>query len=438
MHAVDHLPTILNFRAVMLVSLVLLVGSAVYLLARVYRVYWVFAALACLMFPPIFESAYFFNDNVLSAGLSTLALALFWTRLTLPATAVSAILLGLAAATRPDTLFVVPAFAVLMWFELPDWRTRFRHALVAAPIVAIIPLATYAAFGLSYFDIFAVAPRAIALWDRHQGLLAYVRHAIYGLALPGMIALPLGLGSFLLHRRWREVCLCLFVPLLYFFAYGVSLFELRYLLPLTPFLVIAVAEGARVALRSRGIARGALAAAFGLAFVLSFAPLVKLPYWRLSPLGIDADGPRPIIGRVWSPLVWSLWLGDLNGGVATLDDAIDREAVDGKTLLVVSGHWNPDRLLDLLLIERGFTPQPNSLPSSCNATAEKFTRQGATVIHVTSPHPLRPTPPRGRHLERRRPAMRARTGLGPRRCARIGMARRRLSANPVGSHAPHR
>ena len=185
MRAVDHLPTIVNFRVVMLASLALLVGSAITILRRVYRVHPAFGALACLMFPPIFESAYFFNDNVLSAGLSTLALALFWTRHTVPATSAAAVLLGLAATTRPDALFIVPAFAVLIWFELPAWRVRFWHTLVAAPIVAIIPLATYAAFGLSYLDIFAVAPRAIALWDRHQTGLALVRHAIYGLALPG-------------------------------------------------------------------------------------------------------------------------------------------------------------------------------------------------------------------------------------------------------------
>ncbi|MDB5379823.1 MAG: hypothetical protein JWR00_4269 [Rubritepida sp.] len=393
--ALDHLPTLVNFRLVMLASLALLVGSVVYLLARVYRVPPAFGALACLLFPPMFESAYFFNDNVLSAGLTTLALAVFWTRLSLPATAAAAVLMGLAAATRPDALFVLPAFAVLMWFELPSWRARFAHALLAAPLIALIPLAAYAAFGLNYLEIFPVASRAIALWDRQEGFVSLLRHAVYGLALPGMILLPLGLASFLAHRRWREVLLCMLVPLVYRAAYGRSLYELRYLLPLAPFIAIAIAEGGRAVLRARGLPRVALSVALALAVLSCLAPPVRVPSWQIARLGVDGDGPRPLIGRVWSPIIWARWLDDLNGGIAAMDDAIEqdaqRDSAQGERPRVfVSTHWNSDRLLDLLLLEHGFTPRHHGLPEACRSVAKVLMRGGATVIHVRTHLPFVP------------------------------------------------
>ncbi len=387
LHAVDQFTTVVNFRLLMLASLALLAGSTVAILVRIYRVRPAWAVLTCLLFPPMFESAYFFNDNVLSAGLSTLALLLFWRGRSLPATAAAAILLGLAVATRPDAAFLAPAFAVLMWFELSDWRTRIRHALLAAPIVATIPIGVYAAFGLSYFQIFTVVSRALSLWNNDERLSIYAVHAVHGLALPGMIALPLGLGAFLYRRQWREVCLCVVVPLIYLVAYGRALHELRYLLPLSPFLAIAVAEGGRVVWRSAGRLQAGLSAAFALAFLACLLPAVELPYWRLGTLRADNDGPRPIIGRAWSPLVWLHWLDNLNAGVAVLDGVVE-QAGPGTTTVIVSDYWNPDRLVDLILIEHGFAPARTEVPAACRDIAELFRRGSSSVLHVRAHIPF--------------------------------------------------
>lgn len=376
---VTGLPSLVNLRLIMLASLLVLVGSIVHILRRRYGVPPLLGCLACLLFPPIFESAYFFNDNVLSAALSTLALAVFWTGLSLPATAAAALLLGLATATRIDAAFIAPAFAVLLWFELPDWRTRLRHALVAAPIVALVPLAVYAAYGISYFEIFEVVPRAVALWNRPFGPGIWVAHALNGVSLPAMLALPLGIGSFLLRRRWREVWLCVAVPLLYLAAYGRSLFELRYLLPLAPFVAIAIVEGGRVALRSTGRQRTVLLASFAIAFAACFAPPVPITHWRLSS---DGDGPRPIVGRFWSPAAWSWWTGTLNGAITVLDGEVEQAGRAGGASVIVTSSWNSDRLVHLTLMERGFKERGDRVPAACRTVAELFTRGEATVLHV--------------------------------------------------------
>ena len=67
--------------------------------------------------------------------------------------------------------------------------------LVAAPIVAVIPVAVYAAFGISFFEIFQVVPRAVALWDREFAAGTWIGHALNGLSLPGLIAAPLGVAG---------------------------------------------------------------------------------------------------------------------------------------------------------------------------------------------------------------------------------------------------
>ena len=381
---VTGLPNVFVFRILMGLSLALLVGSIVYILRRFYGVRPTYGVLVCLLFPPIFESAYFFNDNVMAAGFSTLALAVFWAGCSLPTTAVAAGVLGLAVTARPDAAFVAPAFAVLLWFELPDWRTRLRHALLAAPVIALVPIVVYAALGLSYFDLFRVVPRAILLWDRHNGLQGLLQHAVYALSPPGMLACLLGVRSFLYRRKWREVCLCLLVPLVYVMAYGRSLYELRYLLPIAPFLAIAMAEGGRVVLRSRGLPRAAMALAL---LSLVGPPGLNAPAWRL---GIDADGPRPIVGRAWSPLLWAQWLGQLNEGVAALQGAIAQDTGSGGTLVIVSTGWNPDRLVDLLLLEQGFVPLRGAAPETCPDIAEVCTRDAVRVVHIRTHIPFTP------------------------------------------------
>jgi len=110
-----------GFRIVQFLSLIGLVAANAAILVRRYGVHPVYACLPALLFPGLFETAWFPNDNLLSAALSSTALLLFWTRPTLLATAASALLLGLAITCRTDAVLLAPAFLVLMWFELPNW-----------------------------------------------------------------------------------------------------------------------------------------------------------------------------------------------------------------------------------------------------------------------------------------------------------------------------
>ena len=385
------LPPVAAFRLVMLVSLVGLAGASATILVRHYRVHPVFALLPALLFPGLFESAWFFNDNVLSAALSSIALALVWSSRSLVRTAMSAVLWGLAITCRTDAVLLAPAFLVLMLFGLPTWTMRLKHALVAAPLVAAVPLLTFAAFRLNFLDILPLTNRAQVAWDRHDPISHVFHPYLKAFAYPGMVAMAVGAVSIVVRRQWREILLCLVVPLIYAAAYGLMLVEVRYLLPLTPFFFILMTEGAHAVVRASPSVRTAGLALFGLALLTCFGPPVLLPDHRLWFLSTDDDMPRPTIGRFWSPAIGLWWTHKLeqgfDGSAAWLEDA----ARPGGLGVVVSTRWTPDHSVELLLEEHGFTGVRATTPASCAEIGEVFTRGQDRLLHLRVHIPLIPT-----------------------------------------------
>ena len=384
-------PAVIGFRLIMGLSLVALVWANAAILVRHYGVHPVFACLPALLFPGLFESSWFFNDDVLSAALSSVALALFWARKSLPATAVSGVLLGLAVAARTDAVLLAPAVAMLMWFELPDWRARFSHALVAAPIAAAVPVLLYGAWGLNFFDILPLTARATAAWARTGSVVHMATPVLKGFAPPGMLAMALGTVSIVVGRRWREIMLCLVAPVIYAAAYGRMLSEVRYLLPLTPFFGILMVEGAHVIWRVGAGKRRVLIAAFAVTLLLCFAPPVMLPDRRLYFLSTDNDMTRPSVGRFWSPILGKAWNRALAEGYDAASDAILAAARPSGEGVVVSTRWTPDRTVELVLREHGFQGTPATTPGSCDAIGEMFTRGDDHVLHLRPHIPMIPT-----------------------------------------------
>lgn len=385
------LPAVTAFRLLMLVSLIVLVAANAVLLVRRYGVHPVLACLPALLFAGLFESAWFFNDNVLSAALSTTAIVLFWTRPTLGVTAISAVLWGLAITCRTDAVLLAPAFAVLLWFELPTWNARIRHALVAGVIVAVVPVLVYASVGLNVLDVLTLTKRATVAWARKDPLYRMLHPVLKALAPPGLLAVAIGAVVIIARRQWREVLLCLVAPLVYFAVYGRMLTEVRYLLPLTPFFGILMVEGARAVLNAAPRLRTFGVAAFAAAFAACFLPPVMLPNERLWFLSTDNDMPRPSVGRFWSPVLSMWWNGKLQDGYEALTAGLAAAAAPGGVGIVASTRWTPDHNVDLILREQGFTGVRATTPASCAELGEVFTRGDARILHLRPHIPFLPT-----------------------------------------------
>lgn len=373
------------FRLIGIGSLVLLVAVLLTLLWRVYRVGFARALLCCVLFPPIFESAYLPNDNMPSAALACLALLLFWTRPTLLRTAATGLLLGAAVLVRLDAALIAPAFAILLLTEVEGWGARAVRACIAGALVLAVPVVAYRLCGLSFLDTFAVVSRATLLWDRpqrplHNDALTLV-HAVTAL---GGVAWLLGTVSFARRRQWRDLGLAVLVPALYIAAYRSQLVEGRYLLPLSPFILLAMAEGLRsVGSLPRWERRAALA---GLA--------AGLAIWVLPPpstlkrsLAADDEGPRLVLGRAWNPVPTLWWQGRLRDGQAALAAGIERVAALPDPV-IVTGYWTADRLAALSLLEQGFAAAPGEVPEACRGIAETWVRGPSAVLLVRTHIPF--------------------------------------------------
>ena len=190
----------------------------------------------------------------------------------------------------------------------------------------------------------------------------------------------MGIGSFLVHRRWREILLCVGTPVLYVLAYNRSLYDVRYLLQLAPLIAIAMAEGGRVILRQHGYLRLISLFACGLTVAVCFLPP--------AVLALDSDGPRPFLGRAWSPALWSRWTASLNGGIAALDKLLEQEAKHETTIIAVSGDWTSDRLVNLTAVEHGFIADQQGADPACQSVAEFFRRGEVSLVHVRTNLPF--------------------------------------------------
>ena len=373
------------FRLLGIGSLLVLMGALLALLWRVYRVGPARALLCCVLFPPIFESAYLPNDNLPSAALACLALLLFWTRPTLWRTATAGLLLGTAVLVRLDAALIAPAFAILLLTEVEGWGARAVRACIAGVLVLAVPVVAYRLLGLSFPDTFAAVGRATLLWDRpHRPLHNDALTLVHAVTVPGGMAWLLGIASFARRRRWRELGLAVAVPLLYVAAYRSQLVEGRYLLPLSPFVLLTMAEGLHsVGLLSRGKRGVALAAlAAGLAVWL-----VPPPPGLKPSRAADDEGPRLVLGRGWNPVPTLWWQNRLRDGQAAVVAGIEREAALPDPV-IVTGSWTGDRLTALMLLEHGFAASPGGMPEACQGIAERWDRGPVSVLLIRTHIPF--------------------------------------------------
>lgn len=373
------------FRLIGIASLALLIGALLLLLWRVYRVGPTLGLLCCVLFPPIFEAAYLPNDNMPSAALVCVAVLLFWTNPTLLRTAVIGALLGVAVLLRLDAALIAPAFAILLLTEVQGWGARAIRACIAGVIVIATPLVVYRLCGLSFLDTFAVVDQGLRFWDKpQQPVHNDVRTAMLSFTAIGGFAWVLGTISFARMHRWRDLALAVVVPLFYAAAYRSQLIEGRYLLPLSPFILLAIAEGLRSVATLPGRWRTVAMAGLAVSFVIWIVPP---PTVLPAKLLADDEGPRFVVGRAWNPLPTLWWQDRLRAGQAAVDAQIERIAAMPDPV-IVTGYWTGDRIAALSLMEHGFTLQPGKASEPCRSIAETFSRGSVVLTQIRTHIPF--------------------------------------------------
>ena len=381
----------LAFKALVLASFVVVLVSSVLFARRWSNVSpWV-AFVALILTPGIPETAFFFNDNIVSAAFATLALALISRDIHKVAWLLSGISFAIAVLSRIDAVFMLPMILGAVWFSQERWRDRWVAWTLICSSALCVLLASAILHGFSLLDAFSTAQKFILDLDDPTRWF-WVRLLFFGLA-----ALPLLLigGWINLHRLRSERST---IGILTFIAYPVVLIalapkvtEIRYIFPLlAPIVAMHAGLGLQwvyrqcvgpVSDRSRhGLAIAAVAAAFAMLVMLLPPTLVKI-----------LDGPRSALGRLWSVPRWIAWQGSVDQSmqrVAQLVRALD----DGRLNVVLATHFNDEFFLRLRLMEAGFVPVATAARlAGCNGVS-LLTKGASTVVHIRTAPAYRVAP----------------------------------------------
>lgn len=362
-------------RLLMALGAVLTYASSAYLIRAWSGAQGWLIALVLLLIPGVAEAAFYFNDNLLAAGLFLAGLCVLvrWPKKAL-AGAAAGLLIGCAISVRTDLVVAaVAAVPLILWPG--GWRSLLRMASLSGAAALATLVAVFSWAGVSPLAAVSVGAHAVALWSRPLDLGRQAQEFLFFTGLPVAVLLPLGLWSLLRSRDWHRLALLCSVPLAVNLVLLGTLWQARQFLVLTPFLAGIAALGVtRLALGTRkGSAALALFAGFGLLI------LVGPVGWREL-----SDGPHALIGRLAGITYWKSWQSQVRRDFDRIDALIDSAPSD-RPMIVLTDGWSNDRYLHLRLIERGFSRTP--VPSPCPSIGEGYALGDRLIVQLA----LRPT-----------------------------------------------
>ncbi|MDF7777391.1 hypothetical protein P1X14_19190 [Sphingomonas sp. AOB5] len=359
-------------RLLTLLGLILLAGGSARLIRQWTGAPWLLICAVLLLIPGIAESSFFFADNMLGAGLLVAGLAIFAARQGVATALATGLLTGLAITVRTDLVLVTPAILLIAWQRQPLPRAAAATAIAAIASLTTLWLA-FALVGASPLDAIRTGARAVTLWERPGDLWRQSLAMLLFLGPPALLLCLLGIRPALAGGRHRAALL-LGMPLLMNLALAGRIWEVRQLLPLTPFLASVCVLGAMQLLSEwrsgRRFMPGAVSAL--IAAVLIAPPAIVYV----------SDGPRAMIGRIAAIPLWQQWQAGVRGNFALIDRVI-ASAPPGATFAVVTDYWNEDRYLHLRLLEHGYRAVPQS--PECDAIGQTMAKGDRTILQI-SPH----------------------------------------------------
>lgn len=333
------------YRAVVIGSLMLLIGTSLWFARRTAGIGWASAALALALTPGIVQAAYYFNDNIVAAACASLALCLALRPGVAPG-AVAGAVMALAVLCRLDAVLMGPVLLGSVYLS-----NRARSARAAAAICAMllagvaVLLLSAALLGFSVLDALGVASR---FTSEHGERWRPFWARVYFFGPVALAALPV--GAWLLSRRLDRMQALIWIayPLMLALC-APKVTETRYVLPmLAPLIAMHGGAAASALFRVDG-----LGVPKWICAPLAVICLVTL----LSPASVvqSMDGPRAFFGRIGNLTQWRTWQDSVHTSQARLREMTGRVENAG-TAVVVSSHYNDELYTRLRLIEQGYQP----------------------------------------------------------------------------------
>jgi hypothetical protein len=368
-------------RTTMWAGFVALVWASVVLIRRWTGAPVTLIAVALLLIPGVSESAFFYNDNVLSAALALGALAVVGWSEGLAATALAGLLFGAGVVARLDAVLLAPAVGLIGYEQHRLGLTFVRRGLVFTvatlfPVV-LIPGAVHA----TILDVVRISNYAVELWDRPPSLAPHLREFAYFIGTPAAMLVAFGLLGLVKSREGLRLALLAGVPIFFNLVALGKIWQSRQLLPMTPFIAaLAICGWQYLASQATDSSKRRLRlVVVSVGAVILFGPFARLQM---------SDGPRAPYGRFWSPLLWTKWQNATRANFTELQRHVARgDQPDTATLLTDT--WDADRYVHLALQREGFGMSPigRTYPR-CERIGELFVRGRTQVVHLRLHQPF--------------------------------------------------
>ncbi|AMO24435.1 hypothetical protein GCM10027034_12990 [Ramlibacter solisilvae] len=338
-------------------------------------------ALACLLLTPgIVETAFFFNDNIVSAAFACLAMAVAGPRTSVLRYGASGTLFGMAILCRLDAVFALPFIAGLAFHDSPSIPHLARRAVAFSAGLLLLLGAFFLLTGASMFDAIRIAQEFSQLSKRWMASI-YVMPAIYFFGILTPLHMIIGaipdLRDLIRGQRfWYPLTLVAYPVLLTIYAMNTG-HQIRYMFPLlAPVICLHAERGLRWMLDHRK-------ANTGIAPRVRWVWIALLLYALMFPptAVILRDGPQAMTGRLYMPIVAWRWQDATKQSMQRVDALVSQLVVSERPL-VISAHYNDDFYLKLRLMEAGYvdTPVARRYPACGGFTI--YTRGTHEILHI--------------------------------------------------------
>jgi hypothetical protein len=379
-----------QFRVLMIVSLVTIASATCVIARRWAKVAIPASAAALLLTPGPIESSFIFNDNLISTAFVMVGLTLIAPDRRWWVYVIAGGFIGFAVLCRMDALLLLPVAVGLVWISASRWsETLIPGIALTLGIVSTIVIGYWAGAHATIFDALAVAKayQEFVLITSANSVAGYypsmLKNPIFFFGLPMLLLLPLGIVGNYRNNGFKWNIVFVAFPILFFLVvFPKVLVPRHYLLLLTPFIGIHGGRAVEIliaALRRDAEPRRRMIALLG--------TVVCLMILILPPIVTIADGPKCIIGRLWSPLLWFHWQRSMSSGLDKMEQIVATANQHRRTLVVSTG-YNDTNYLHLRLAQNGFllSPDHNPLPG-CGDHFDVYRRDGHELISIRKWNP---------------------------------------------------
>lgn len=381
----------LAFKGLVLASFIVLFISSVVFAKQWGNLPLAFPAFALILTPGIPETAFFFNDNIVSAAFSTVALTLISKESKIQRWLLSGIFMGFAILSRVDAVLILPIVFGVIFYSIKNHPRKFLAGAVLSLGTVCVLAISAVHHGFSLIDVFFLAKKFVLPQDENRwfAIQFWARLHFIGLvSIPLLcIGLWIGLKRFKSERSYIGVLTFIGYPVvLAIFAPKAT--EARYVFPLlSSMIALHIGIGLQwVYLQCLGSTnRKAYIVAWGVTVFAVAVSVFPPTHVRVS------DGPRVLLGRIWSPGYWKRWQASVDEST-TRAKALSEELAQNHADIVISTHYNDEFYLRLRLIEAGFVPVATSLAfPGCNGFSV-LQKGDSTVAHIRTDPQYRISP----------------------------------------------